>query len=53
MEYALPDRRTREKGLGAEYEIFWRGDDVIGIRPNTNFYPFYPDAPPRKKQSHL
>ncbi|MFZ1934386.1 MAG: hypothetical protein WBL72_22155 [Thermoguttaceae bacterium] len=46
MEYALPDRHTREKGLGGEYEIFWRGDDVIGIRPNTNFYPFYSDAPP-------
>jgi hypothetical protein len=52
MEYALPERRTREMGLGAEYEIFWQGDDVVGVRPNTNFYPFYPDAPPRRKQSH-
>jgi hypothetical protein len=45
IEYALPERRTQEKGLGLDFELFWRGDDVVGIRPNTNFYPFYPNAP--------
>ena len=49
MEYALPERRTKEKGLGAEYEIVWRGDDVVGVRPNTDFYPFYPNAPAQSK----
>jgi hypothetical protein len=49
MKYALPDRRTKEKGLGAEYEIVWRGDDVVGVQPNTDFYPFYPNAPVRSK----
>jgi hypothetical protein len=45
MEYPLPEHQTKEKGLGVDFEILWRGDDVVGIRPNTNFYPFYPTAP--------
>jgi hypothetical protein len=45
LEYALPERRSRETGLGAEYDLLWRGDEVAGVRPNTNFYPFYPDIP--------
>jgi hypothetical protein len=47
MEYALPERSTKEKGLGVEFEVFWRGDEVVGVRPNTDFYPFYPNAPAR------
>ena len=35
MGYDLPERSTKERGLGAEYEILWRGDDVIGVRPNA------------------
>ena len=42
MRYGLPERRTKEMGLGAEFEITWRGDDVIRIRPNTDDFPFYP-----------
>jgi hypothetical protein len=49
MEYALPERRTKEKGLGGEYEIGWKGDDVVGVRPNTDFYPFYPTLPAQAK----
>ncbi len=45
MEYDLPARRTRETDLGTKYEIAWRGDDVVGISPNTEFLPFYPDTP--------
>jgi hypothetical protein len=45
MEYDLPARRTQEKDLGTDYEIFWCGDDVTGVRPNIGFYPFYPNAP--------
>lgn len=44
MEYDLPVKTTRETGLGQEFEIFWRGDEVTGIRPNSDFYPFYPSA---------
>jgi hypothetical protein len=47
VQYALPDKQTTEKGLGKDFEIFWRGDDVAGVRPNTSFYPFYADAPKR------
>lgn len=45
MEYDLPAHTNRETAKGVEYEVFWRGDDVVGVRPNTNFYPFYSDAP--------
>jgi hypothetical protein len=45
MEYDLPEHQNEETGLGAEYTISWRGDDVIGVHPNTDFYPFYPSAP--------
>jgi len=24
--------------------ITWRGDEIIGISPNSDFLPFYPDA---------
>ena len=45
MSYALPERQTRERGQGTDYEIHWRGDDVVGVSPNDDFYPFYPTAP--------
>jgi hypothetical protein len=45
MAYDLPEHSNKEKDLGVEYELFWRGDDVVGVRPNTSFYPFYPDVP--------
>ena len=45
MEYDLPRRQVTETGLGVAAEILWKGDDVVGIAPNTTFYPFYPDAP--------
>jgi hypothetical protein len=27
-----------------DYAITWRGDEIIGISPNSAFLPFYPDA---------
>ena len=45
MAYDLPMRQVLESGLGNACEIIWKGDDVVGITPNTNFYPFYADAP--------
>jgi hypothetical protein len=43
MEYNLPVRRVTEVALGITSEILWNGDEVIGIAPNTSFYPFYAD----------
>ncbi len=45
MEYDLPVRQVSEVALGITSEILWKGDDVIGITPNTSFYPFYADTP--------
>lgn len=44
MKYALPTRETREKSLGQEQTLYWKGDEVMGCSPNSNFYPFYPNA---------
>ena len=44
MQYDLPARTIRETTDGVEYRIEWRGDDVTGITPNTDFLPFYPTA---------
>ena len=44
MEYDLPARTISETTDGVEYRIEWRGDDVTGITPNTDFLPFYPTA---------
>ncbi len=45
MDYDLPVRQVKETGLGIESEILWKGDDVISIKPNTTFYPFYAGTP--------
>ena len=42
VEYGLPVRSIDEHTDGVDYRITWRGDDVIGIAPNTDFLPFYP-----------
>ena len=42
VEYGLPVRSIDEHTDGVDYRITWRGDDVIGISPNTDFLPFYP-----------
>ena len=42
LKYGLPVHTTMEKTGGVEYKIVWRGDDVIGISPNSDFFPFYP-----------
>jgi len=42
LKYGLPVNTVMEKTGGVEYKIVWRGDDVIGISPNSDFFPFYP-----------
>jgi len=43
LTYALPERRVVETTNGVDYTFLWRGDEVAGIKPNTDFFPFYPD----------
>ena len=45
LGYDLPVRKEKEPAAGEEFEITWRGDEIIGICPNTDFYPFFPTAP--------
>jgi hypothetical protein len=42
LQYDLPVRQTVELTSGVEYKLFWRGDAITGITPNSDFYPFYP-----------
>ncbi|MBI2939907.1 MAG: hypothetical protein HYY04_05660 [Chloroflexi bacterium] len=44
LMYALPVHTALETTDGVEYEFTWRGDDVVGIHPNSDFFPFYPTA---------
>ncbi len=42
LRYDLPPRVTKETALGKEHTLRWRGDGVVGVSPNTDFYPLYP-----------
>ena len=44
VDYGLPVATASETTDGVEYHISWRGDEITGIRPNTDFLPFYPTA---------
>ena len=44
LTYDLPIQKQVEKASGMEFEITWRGDEIIGVCPNTGFYPFFPTA---------
>ena len=41
VQYDLPVTTTEEPTDGVAYCLTWRGDEVVGIRPNTDFLPFY------------
>jgi hypothetical protein len=45
LQYALPEKVTQETSMMETYEIHWRGDEVVGISPHDDFFPFYPTAP--------
>lgn len=45
MEYDLPQKITQEKDQGVDYQVYWKGDDIMGISPNTNFFPLFRDIP--------
>jgi len=42
LRYALPVSTERERTNTIDYAITWRGDEIIGISPNSDLFPFYP-----------
>ncbi len=44
LTYDLPVSTEVEGTDNVDYSITWRGDEIIGISPNSDFLPFYPDA---------
>lgn len=44
LRYDLPTRQTEETDLGQTYKLSWRGDEVTGIQPNTDWLPMYPNG---------
>lgn len=44
VQYDLPHSTSEEIIDGVTYRLKWRGDEVVGINPNTEFRPFYPTA---------
>ena len=44
LRYALPRRTSRERVGEVEVEYHWRGDEIVGVTPQSDFYPMYPDA---------
>ena len=44
LRYALPRRTSRERVGDVEVEYHWRGDEIVGVTPQSDFYPMYPDA---------
>jgi len=50
LTYALPITINRESAGGTDYEFLWRGDEVLGVRPNDFILPFYPTYVPESRQ---
>ena len=44
LRYALPRRTSRERVGVVEVEYRWRGDEIIGVTPQSDFFPMYPAA---------
>ncbi len=42
LVYNLPVQKEVERLAGVDYTLKWKGDDVMGIAPNSDFFPFYP-----------
>ena len=43
LRHALPPRRTEETmPMGDTYQFAWRGDEIVGVHPNSWPMPFYP-----------
>ena len=44
LRYALPRRTSHERVGEMEVEYHWRGDEIIGVTPQSDFFPMYPAA---------
>jgi hypothetical protein len=42
LRYGLPEKETFEVSQGVEYRFHWCGDEIVGVKPNASFLPFYP-----------
>ncbi len=42
LQYGLPVRTEVEQTAGVKYTFRWRGDEILGVTPNNDFFPFYP-----------
>ena len=48
MSYDLPERSTEETmPSGRCYRFRWRGDEIVGVSPQDQPLPFYPNMPDR------
>lgn len=45
VSYDLPMSTEIEPTKGITYLIAWRGDEIMGISPNSSHLPFYPNIP--------
>ena len=41
VDYALPERISQEMIQGVNYTYKWRGDEIVAVSPNDDFYPLY------------
>ena len=41
VHYEQPERKTQEEMDDTTCTCSWRGEEIVGISPNTNFLPFY------------
>lgn len=41
ISFPVRERETRETAVDLEYQVQWRGDDVVGIAPAGTYYPLY------------
>ncbi|MEP7364816.1 MAG: hypothetical protein ABI972_16295, partial [Acidobacteriota bacterium] len=42
LQYALPLHTEVEETAGVKYTFGWKGDEIVGVTPNSDFFPFYP-----------
>ena len=44
LSHALPERTTYETTMGHNFVYSWRGDEIVGVTPNIEQFPYYPSA---------
>jgi len=44
LRYGLPLQKAVEKTAGVECTFTWKGDEIVGVFPNNDFFPFYPTS---------